>query len=1179
MACALPRLRPEASGLRGAAGLHGSASSSAVATGAGAVHPGQADDVGVPVRIKRRAARLRARGAASEPNLRMLPQLLPEIRVKRTAENLGRTCTWLGKGARSGGDPVIAKDNRREWYPGYGEVRRPSCSPTDKMVVRHGQRQELAALAARLPTVPTFQDAVVLKVSNLGDKARGGTGQELTLQPQRVDREELSERKPVRIAERQQRLEMEAWARSSAAHHEWVTGLLLSAQQRRATNTRLAPVLEASAAATAIIDREREKQAAIPASSSTARPVPALPPWMSEPPCRLPAVMGGATSVAGPAQGRGVRGGLVDKLFLPVGLTASTLHTGCDDCVLDVQERLKKCFPQGDGPAAAQEQMQSQRQDTLPKGYFAERQASCSTRAQNVWDRMSSIGEIVRDDLVAAVQLLGHVRPNEDWIQEAVVEAQGVEDQSNPFPIPESSADGEDGNASADASTGAQQAVQHSATWTRSYLDHTEFLAFAVAYESRHFGRIRKAFEQMGPNAAGLVSLDNVQATMEKLSDMSPMPGALHELVCEAIAGGIAEFCSCGEEFAFEILFCGKCGEKRPELLPEQMVAAHHGDHPESINLNIFAHVCDLCEPRAGLTHWGFTSLRALFQRCGKAGSVDAEGVKSVLALDHSNVIHDTKADKALVEELVITRDRLGFLDFLCEMRTARAPGVKQAREVFERFPSQQRALFERDRSQGFEMLSVLFANLGFHTASPDILQEIWEAEGMSSRISFDDFWRLLQRFNKQCGLSSHTISNIRSIFQEFDEDKSGGISVSELRYVVRRMGYPATFERVQELQEEFDADGSGELEFDEVVRLIARYRECEVVSAQSAFRRLAAKKGKRVQELKEEFDSDGSSQLECDEEVKPGEAVTESGKLRGQYLRDDTVSTENQVLGCESKMVSIAVTDIKMAIQMIGYLPSKEQEATLLSSVDAGVSEVGIWKVMSLVEEFRVLAREEFQRNHGFTKMQLDGLREKFLNYDSEDLGFIKHSQVASLLTDLFADAAHSQESRLQLEELLKISGAGQKGNLDFPGFIRLMRVYQDRQDYTRLQQETETMESLKFSRFERIELRQVFGMFDADHSGDIDADELAVMVSIIVPGVTGERLKEVKDMLNEVDTNGNRALGFIEFLKIIRMLQDRNWQGFNQKAEEAAALTDGGALAGGGRRGSRRTSQTAKF
>jgi len=242
-------------------------------------------------------------------------------------------------------------------------------------------------------------------------------------------------------------------------------------------------------------------------------------------------------------------------------------------------------------------------------------------------------------------------------------------------------------------------------------------------------------------------------------------------------------------------------------------------------------------------------------------------------------------------------------------------------------------------------------------------------------------------------------------------------------------------------------------------------------------------------------------------------------------------------------------------------------------------VSEVGIWKVMSLVEEFRVLAREEFQRNHGFTKMQLDGLREKFLNYDSEDLGFIKHSQVASLLTDLFADAAHSQESRLQLEELLKISGAGQKGNLDFPGFIRLMRVYQDRQDYTRLQQETETMESLKFSRFERIELRQVFCMFDADHSGDIDADELAVMVSIIVPGVTGERLKEVKDMLNEVDTNGNRALGFIEFLKIIRMLQDRNWQGFNQKAEEAAALTDGEALTGGGRRGSRRTLQTAKF
>merc|ERR1712100_750440 len=130
-----------------------------------------------------------------------------------------------------------------------------------------------------------------------------------------------------------------------------------------------------------------------------------------------------------------------------------------------------------------------------------------------------------------------------------------------------------------------------------------------------------------------------------------------------------------------------------------------------------------------------------------------------------------------------------------------------------------------------FEKVPALFERLRFLTASPQILQEIADVAhiGSTGSLSFDDFWRLLQHFCKQCGLSAADIMCIRSHFIESDVDKSGGINVSELRYFMRQMGFPATHERLQQIQEEFDADGSGELEFDELLRVVSRYREKEV--------------------------------------------------------------------------------------------------------------------------------------------------------------------------------------------------------------------------------------------------------------------------------------------------------------------------------------------------------------
>merc|ERR1719324_1745635 len=209
----------------------------------------------------------------------------------------------------------------------------------------------------------------------------------------------------------------------------------------------------------------------------------------------------------------------------------------------------------------------------------------------------------------------------------------------------------------------------------------------------------------------------------------------------------------------------------------------------------------------------------------------------------------------------------------------------------------------------------------------------------------------------------------------------------------------------------------------------------------------------------------------------------------------------------------------------------------------------------MHCVEKFREWARQEFQQNQGFTKLQLQVHRKKFKSYDRDNNGYLLHSEVATMLHDLYPNAGTSEISRKTVEDLLKVGEVKEKGRLEFNGFIRIMRSSQDRKDYHKIQDEQEELQQLNYSRREVIELRQVFSIFDADNSGSISLEELTTMVSVIVPGVKGEKFEDLKRILNGVDKDGNRTLDFLEFLKLIRRLQDCNWHGFNDYANAMAS------------------------
>ena len=66
----------------------------------------------------------------------------------------------------------------------------------------------------------------------------------------------------------------------------------------------------------------------------------------------------------------------------------------------------------------------------------------------------------------------------------------------------------------------------------------------------------------------------------------------------------------------------------------------------------------------------------------------------------------------------------------------------------------------------------------------------------------------------------------IKALFDMFDVDGGGEISVDELNSVMRMLGQNPTEEEIKELIKEADADGSGEIDFDEFRTLIRKKME-----------------------------------------------------------------------------------------------------------------------------------------------------------------------------------------------------------------------------------------------------------------------------------------------------------------------------------------------------------------
>ena len=167
--------------------------------------------------------------------------------------------------------------------------------------------------------------------------------------------------------------------------------------------------------------------------------------------------------------------------------------------------------------------------------------------------------------------------------------------------------------------------------------------------------------------------------------------------------------------------------------------------------------------------------------------------------------------------------------------------------------------MFDADNSGTIttEELTQALKQLGHQNASrAQLLKMVQRADkDNSGTIDFPEFLEMigdqladLSQINsaRSSALSSRLprdelIEASKALFEEFDADGSGAISVDELTEIFKKLGSQKSESEIRQLVLEVDQDQSGEIEFDEFLVLIERLREDHqaqlfLVNAKAAF-------------------------------------------------------------------------------------------------------------------------------------------------------------------------------------------------------------------------------------------------------------------------------------------------------------------------------------------------------
>lgn len=336
--------------------------------------------------------------------------------------------------------------------------------------------------------------------------------------------------------------------------------------------------------------------------------------------------------------------------------------------------------------------------------------------------------------------------------------------------------------------------------------------------------------------------------------------------------------------------------------------------------------------------------------------------------------------------------------------------------------------------------------------------------------------------------LSASDREEFRELFNSIDSDGGGAIDLDELGEMMELLGRPMSREKLQKMMSEVDTDGGGSIDFEEFCQLVVNQSANEV-------KLTPLEDAKRAFKM---FDTDGSGTIDASE---LGNAL----RAMGQKVSDEEVKE----MLAQADDDGTGEIDFEEYCRLIGLAPppdSKASSADKKKKPDAAVDTKNI------------------DPNEIFTPDDIQEFTEIFNLFDEDGSGEITVEELAKMM-----EALGRTMTEDQLKAMVATVDTDGTGSIEIDEFLMIMARDKASQDPL-------------------ADARKIFGMFDKDGSGTIDATELADALRAMGQQVADD---DVAEMLKNADDDGTGEIDFEEFCALMG-LGDAAPKSTAQKAEK---------------------------
>jgi len=536
------------------------------------------------------------------------------------------------------------------------------------------------------------------------------------------------------------------------------------------------------------------------------------------------------------------------------------------------------------------------------------------------------------------------------------------------------------------------------------------------------------------------------------------------------------------------------------------VIAESIGGFDETVDAEGFVHTLRDIRLHNGFTTQERTEFQSVFEKFDQDGSGNVNAVELKNVLRYMGYHPSEEALQKLIK--LADSDGSGEIDadeFLVVMREFVTLSKAQMKAVFESFDTDGSG--QMDTSEVFECV----ATMGFMAQKDAVLEAIDEVDkDGTGEIDFDEFFALLTHLRKTEGFSKADREEFDRIFKSFDVDGSGEISTLELSAVLRWLGYPTSLEVLQKLIAEVDVDGSGEIDFDEMCKLIRKYRDREMKQTEHFFKQHSY-------------------------------SVEDASLFTPQGGRRASMSLWNRT------ELRLKHEFIPSAIRALGWDPNEDMLEKANVLLTEGELDFGAF--VRFIKAYRDLELEEYNRRAGFSEEEVANYQETFNKYDKSGDGDLTLKELLPLLTELGKEPK-TVIQREKLTNLLKEVDGDGSGEIGFLEFLQLMRKFLNESEAEQLRKEKDVIKRTNFAPDEVSLWRDIFLKFDSDGSGGFDITEGKGLLQAVGVNLNERAMHDrYLSLFRDVDEDEDGDMDFPEFLLLMRKMIDLDFGGIQSR------------------------------